>query len=98
MTAKIAVKLPQGWDNHLILDAKDHAALVEILHRSQCATERYCAKFGDNALVEAAPFNMSSKTAFHLMTDERFKQLEAEHSAEKDVETEHEAAVAEKVA
>ncbi len=82
MTAKIAVKLPQGWDNHLIMDTKDHAALVEILHRSQCATERYCEKFGHYVLIEAAPFNMSSKTSFHLMTDERFKQLEAEHEAE----------------
>lgn len=83
MTAKIAVKLPEGWDNHLILDTKDHAALVEILHRSQCTTERYCEKSGHNVLVEAAPFNMSSKTSLHLMTDERFEQLEAEHAASK---------------
>lgn len=83
MTAKIAVKLPQGWDNHLIVDAKDYVALADIIDRATCAAERYCGKIEDYALVEVAPFNLVSRTAFHLMTDELFKQLEAEHSAEK---------------
>lgn len=73
--AKITVRIPQGWDNYLIMDSKDFATLCDIFERSLGFHLEY--HDGEDHPVAKQFFLEGKSGARPVMGAEQFEQMKA---------------------